>query len=60
MILCFYCDPQIIPELKQQVSELQRQKQELEGIVKEQSRDLAGFFLPLLLSKNLTINIFCS
>uniref|UniRef100_A0A3Q1CJQ3 Myosin VC n=1 Tax=Amphiprion ocellaris TaxID=80972 RepID=A0A3Q1CJQ3_AMPOC len=32
----------IIPELKLQVSELQRQKQELEGLVEEQNRELAG------------------
>ncbi|XP_037539495.1 unconventional myosin-Vc [Nematolebias whitei] len=31
----------VIPELKQQVFELQRHKQELEGFVKEQSRELA-------------------
>lgn len=36
------CDPQVIPELKQQVSELQKQKQELEANVQEQRRELAG------------------
>lgn len=51
MITCSYCDAQIIPELKQQVSELQRQKQELEGLVKEQSRDLAGVFFLLFCPK---------
>lgn len=35
-------DPQVIPELRQQVTELQRQKQELEANVQEQRRELAG------------------
>lgn len=38
----FYCNDQVIPELKLQVSELHRQKQELETVVKEQSSELAG------------------
>lgn len=32
----------MIPELRQQVTELQRQKQELETNVQEQRRELAG------------------
>uniref|UniRef100_A0A3P8P4V1 Myosin VC n=1 Tax=Astatotilapia calliptera TaxID=8154 RepID=A0A3P8P4V1_ASTCA len=32
----------VIPELKLRVSELQRQKQELEGLVEEQKRELTG------------------
>uniref|UniRef100_A0A3Q2QJ82 Myosin VC n=1 Tax=Fundulus heteroclitus TaxID=8078 RepID=A0A3Q2QJ82_FUNHE len=35
---------QVLPELKLQVSELQRQKQELEAVVKEQGSELAGEF----------------
>lgn len=35
-------DPQVIPELKLQVTELQKQKQELEAQVQEQRRELAG------------------
>ncbi len=35
-------DLQVIPELKLQVSELQRQKQELEAHVEEQRTELAG------------------
>lgn len=38
----FPCGPQVIPELKQQVTELQKQKQELEANVQEQRRELAG------------------
>lgn len=38
----FSHDPQVIPELKQQVTELQKQKQELEASVHEQRRDVAG------------------
>lgn len=38
-----YLNPvQVIPELKLQISELQRQKQELEAHAEEQSRELAG------------------
>ncbi|MEQ2211443.1 hypothetical protein XENOCAPTIV_001238 [Xenoophorus captivus] len=37
----FYCNNQAIPELKLQVSELQRQNQELEAIAKEQSSEFA-------------------
>lgn len=41
--VCFIqCDLQVIPELKLQVSELQRQKQELEAHVEEQRTELAG------------------
>lgn len=36
------CDSQVIPELKLQVSELQRQKQEVEAHVEEQRKELAG------------------
>lgn len=36
------CDPQVIPELKLQISELQRQKQELEGLVEDKDRELEG------------------
>ena len=42
------CDPQVLPELKLQVSELQRQKQELEAHIVEQSRELAGRSVVLL------------
>lgn len=35
-------DPQVIPELKLQVTELQKQKQELEAHVHEQRSELAG------------------
>lgn len=43
MCFCsFRCDPQVIPELTLQVSELQRQKHELEVHVEEQSTELAG------------------
>lgn len=39
-----YLNPvQVIPELKLQISELQRQKQELEAHAEEQSRELAGW-----------------
>lgn len=48
------CCSQLIPELKLQVSELQRQKQELDGLVKEQNKELAGSF-PFCVSKNLTV-----
>lgn len=39
-------DPQVIPELKLQVTELQKQKQELEAHIQEQHRDLAGKYEP--------------
>lgn len=51
----FGCDPQWIPELKLQVSELQRQKQELEDHVIEQSKELEGDFF---MSTDLTLVIF--
>lgn len=38
----FLYDPQVIPELKQQVTELQKQKQEIEANLQEQRRELAG------------------
>lgn len=43
---------QVIPELKQQVFELQRHKQELEGLVKEQSRELAGVLFSSVVLKS--------
>lgn len=37
-----FLDLQIIPDLKLQVSELQRQKQELEAQLEERTREIAG------------------
>lgn len=45
-VLTVRCDPQAIPELKQQVAELHRQKQELEANVQEQRREVAGKYEP--------------
>lgn len=38
----FECHSQVIPELKVQVSELQKQKQELKALVEEKNKELAG------------------
>ena len=43
LFLVLFSYSKIIPELKQQVSELQRQKQDLEAHVEVQSREIAGW-----------------